>query len=310
MDVKILNRYKLKDKIGERPGAELYIADDKQSGKQVCVKILKQPGNYKKLLFDLQEYVGIKHPSVNLVHEISGDDHNIFIISDYLKGEDLKTKLLYRRFGDRDNFEFIRKIAEGLAPFHEKKLTHGNLRPSNVFITDDDKIILLDAGLSEFRVFQSQLSYDIPIENYCYTPPEFFKNKLITPKSDQYSLGVIAAQLVTGDVPFEGEYEDEIIKAIQSFKPEFNQYRSYQFRGTHILTIEKLLAKNPNDRFVSIDELNITLDEIILSQKFPEKYEAQGHAERNPHKNLMVSVVIALVLTIWLVLTTYFKYFG
>ena len=123
MDVKILNRYKLNNKIAERPGAELFVADDLVSHKKVCIKILNEPGNYKKLLYDLQQFVGIKHPNVNYVYEISGDDHNIFIVSDYLQGEDLKTKLINHSLETTDTFELLRKIVDGLTPYHEENLT-------------------------------------------------------------------------------------------------------------------------------------------------------------------------------------------
>lgn len=310
MDIKTLDHYRLHEKLSDGINGRIYRAWDSEQKREIVVKIIEKPQNYKQLLHVLQPLKRIKHPNIGSVLDVIGDDKVIYICQERLYGETLKDKILSKNTSDIYLTELLIEMTKGLQILHGKQIVHGNLKPSNIFFTDDNRILLLDACLSQF-VHDHNDPYFIPsYEAYHYLAPEQLTGEHVSNQTDFFSLGTVAYQVVTGKVPFDGNTENELINAIVKEPLNLDELRAGDINNVELLLFEKLMAKDPQDRFVDTVELLATLQEINSLQYDPQKYMPPGDPPKSPRKYLMYTVLVILIIILWLALTTVTRLFG
>jgi serine/threonine-protein kinase len=154
----------------------------------------------------------------------------------------------------------LRQILEGLTPVHRAGIFHGGVKPSNIFITRDDRVILGDLSLPlhELPVPTNRLSYD-----YRYAAPEMFRGEgKAGPPADYYALGCVAFELLCGRPPFEADnYHELIDKHVREPIPSASGCAFFLTASGNIF-LERLLAKSPSDRFSALDQLLRALDSL------------------------------------------------
>ena len=135
----------------------------------------------------IEQYKNIDHPNVCSVFAVEKYDDSILVVSDYIEGETLQSIILKNEFPKEKLLPFLNQISSGLEAIYDHDLVHGNLKPSNIIVTDDLKPILTDAGLSPFENFQKTPDFVVPYEAYHYLSPEQVQNQPPTEKSDYFS---------------------------------------------------------------------------------------------------------------------------
>lgn len=130
----------------------------------------------------------LKHENIIKIHGAGGDKRNTVIIVDYAQGGSLADRMV-RKWEWRKAFQVIRQVASGLDFAHKNNVIHGNLRPSNVLLDDNEIVKLTDFGLPTH--------YDAPKKKNWYSPPERKQSK----QGDVYAMGVILHQMMLGRNP-------------------------------------------------------------------------------------------------------------
>ena len=154
------------------------------------------------------------------------------------------------------------KIAEGLRAAHEKGIVHRDIKSANIMVTNDGKLKIMDFGLAKFGEGLQHTKVQSTSGTAPYMSPEQIIGNEVDKQSDIWSLGVVLYEMLTGLLPFKGDYERAIIYSILNEMPE--PVAGVSPEVEHI--VMKALAKNPDDRYQSAEELAGALSTIGAKQ--------------------------------------------
>lgn len=250
----ISSRYIVQSCLGSGGMGAVYLAEDRVlEGSHVAVKVLRSDvvhdeNQTKRFLREVQLMHRINHPNVVRTYDVGKDGPLLYFTMEVVNGRPLED-LLEREvvFSVAKVVDILRQICEGLMAIHAAEIVHRDLKPANLMFVENDTVKITDFGIA--RPKSSQLTqHNEIIGSISYIAPEVWLGKDILPATDLYSLGVIAYELTTGVLPFDGDEPATMMwmhvkrppKPPKSLRPDIPNWLN-QF-------ILKLLAKNPKDR--------------------------------------------------------------
>ncbi len=254
----LVKGYRFLRKLAVSEHSAVYLAQKESSGIKMVLKVLRQVpdladgiGAFDRFLQEYEMIADLHHPNIVQIYDLGvGDDH-AHIAMEYLSGGDLRQRI-QSGIVERDALRYARQIASALAEVHKLGILHRDLKPGNVMLRDDDSIALIDFGLAKRMRLQLEItdSGEIFGTPY-YMSPEQGHADDVDGRSDIYGLGVILYEMLTGDKPYKAANAMGIIyKHSHSPIPTLPDC----FRH-HQNLIERLLAKNPDERFQSAAEV-------------------------------------------------------
>ena len=216
----------------------------------------------KRFLREAEILSQIDHPNVIKIYEygISEAEDIPYIIMEFMPGKPLNHYMRMFSFTNDQIISIIRQVSESLNAVHEHNILHRDIKPGNILMTDDICLKLTDFGIA--KVLNSNLTMTKEIlGSPAYMPPEAFDSQsLCDCRSDIFSLGVIAYELLTGVKPFHGETIGEIMNAIKYQRPieplKINRNLPPYLQDI----VAKMLAKKMEDRFSNVKEIIKALD--------------------------------------------------
>ncbi|MFQ5549704.1 MAG: protein kinase [Gemmatimonadales bacterium] len=281
-------RYEIMGKIGEGGMAFVYEAKELNSGKSVAVKVIspnlaKDDTTIERLRREAGLAMRLEHPNVCQILRLGEtEDGLIYVVMPYLKGE-LLSDYEYRvgPMALEKSVTFIVQICAGLNHAHLLNIVHRDLKPENVMIVrsdggteDDEYAIVMDFGLAkENRTdpgVQKLTATGIILGTPEFMSPEQIRGQTLDGRSDVYAVGIMAFEMFTGKLPFEGRNAQEMMIARLRGKPiPLTQYRSDLPAGVETVLL-KSMATDPADRQQGVLQLGMELLENVeasLAQK-------------------------------------------
>jgi serine/threonine protein kinase len=297
------------EKLGEGPNGEVFKAWDEGQQRTIAIKRLR-PELTQKSSFQTQSLKAIElireidSPHIGTITSIGEINGQVVMTGDYVDGstlDEVAVKLI-----DNTRFLFLaEKMVAGLKEIHDQKLVHGNLKPSNIMIGDDDSVRLIDYGFPVHFDLEQLPDGEMGDGSLQYLAPEILNGEPPTRATDLYSLGVMLYFLASGHLPFGTKTNRQMINAILFTSPDFKQLEKRGLPGDTILLIEKLLAKKPHDRFVSAGELLITLNEMTrFNKEMKGKTDPPIRRKLSPRSYLVVSAITVVLILLWDVVST------
>ncbi len=302
--------YVTAEKLGEGFAGETHKAWDTVLERFVALKFLRPDltGNTAfraQCLATLRELTEADHPNIATIYGAHKIDTGYVIAMELVEGHTLRDVI---RSGPIDNETFLhiaRQTAAAINYAHKHHIVHGCFNPTSVMICQDDSVRLVDFGLSTLLIERENPDFVPSTEVVRYRAPEEITGEEITPMADLFSLGAVFYELLAGATAFPGQDIKVIEEAILRDEPNFARLLpDVKTPGDTVLVLEKLLAKKPADRFANAAELQVTLDEIVRfeeNDKFREFLKVKPTTSR---EYLMISLLAALLLIFWLVITT------
>lgn len=262
MDIpKSIGKYQVQGLLGQGGMGTVYRAFDPAIQRPVAIKtIVKSALEPMDLQYVLTRFrhearaVGrLTHPRIAAIYDYGEDENLAYIVMELVNGQSLFQHLQNQaRFGLKEVGEIVRQLLDGLAYAHEQGVVHRDIKPSNILINEDGRIKITDFGIA--RIESSTLTQVGEIMGSPgYMSPEQFLGAEIDARSDIYSVGVIAYELLAGRRPFTGN-NAEIMRQVLNERPanpsEYNPKISAQLDWA----VQKALAKRREDRFQSARE--------------------------------------------------------
>ncbi|MDR3615328.1 MAG: protein kinase [Candidatus Obscuribacterales bacterium] len=262
-------QFKIRNTLGEGGMSFVYLCDDIALNRQVALKVMRvsaQSNEQALMRFrrEGQAVAMLSHSNVVKVHSLQFTENDQpFLVMEVVQGVSLSQLLeISGPLRLPRALKFLAQICDGIAHAHENGVIHRDLKLSNIMLINpdrsDERIKILDFGIAKVvnetsvKMTQTGEVFGSP----AYMSPEQALGKTVDTKTDQYSLGCIAFELLTGRTPFAAEnYLAVLMAHVQEKAPSVNEFMQVPVPANIERTIARLLAKEPKDRFESIDEV-------------------------------------------------------
>jgi len=202
------SRYHVEQSLGAGKLGEVFRGVDTSLGRKVAIRRIcegpNEAGKADRILKEAAQAVQLCHENIVSIYDTATDENGRFIVTALAEGKTLRALLSEKvRFEVNRVVEIGRRILQALEYAHGRRVLHRNLRPENIFVTDDDKVSVSEFGLGIRLTDLStqELSTGRLIQ---YTPPEMLLKERVDEGSDLYALGIILYEMAVGHPPFEG----------------------------------------------------------------------------------------------------------
>ncbi|HSR49257.1 MAG TPA: protein kinase [Acidobacteriota bacterium] len=268
--------YKILDTVGAGGMGEVYRARDTRLHRDVAIKVLPQrhvDNEEAKARFEREAraVAALSHPNIVSIFDFGFIGESPYAVSELLEGESLRSRLSSGRLSWQQAAEVGVALAEGLAAAHSKGIIHRDLKPENIFLTEDDRVKILDFGLASVEGVQqfgphssaptaiTKTEPGTVLGTVGYMSPEQVRGMPTDERSDIFSLGAILFEMITGQRAFQGDTSSDIMAAILR-----DEAGSAADSGVSIplqleTAVRECLKKNPDQRPQSAREVRAEL---------------------------------------------------
>jgi serine/threonine-protein kinase PpkA len=257
--------YKILGELGEGGMARVYVALQESLEREVAIKILSaslvsDAEFCERFLREGKTLAKLNHPNIVAIYDSGVQGGNYYLAMEYIRGGTLEDYLQDKRLEPRQCINVVKQVALALDVAHARDLIHRDVKPGNVLFRDSDTAVLSDFGIAKSLGTNTRLTaVGMAIGTPTYMSPEQASAKPVTSKSDQYSLGVMLFEMLTGSVPYTGD--DQVAVAIQHIQAPVptlpDEFKAFQ------PIIDRMMAKDPADRFADGKECVAALDQFI-----------------------------------------------
>lgn len=265
----VQGRYEIVGKIGTGGMADVYKARDHKLNRFVAVKVLKTEFRGDKAFItkfraEAQAAAGLAHPNIVNIYDV-GEDRGInFIVMELVEGITLKEYIAKKgRLAVREATSIAIAVSQGLEAVHNSGIIHRDVKPQNIIISTDGKVKVTDFGIA--RATTSNTISTAVMGSVHYSSPEQARGGYSDAKSDIYSLGITMYEMLTGQVPFDGDTTVAI--AIKHLQEEMRSPEVYvpNLPKSTVQIIYKCTQKSPDRRYATMAELIYDLKESLVN---------------------------------------------
>jgi serine/threonine protein kinase len=272
-------RYRIVRALGHGAMGTVYLAEDTQLLRQVALKtphfaLAPAPEVLERFYREARAAATLRHPNICPVYDVGQIDGTHYISMAYIEGHPLSAFIQSGKpQPERQVLIVVRKLAQALADAHEHGIVHRDLKPANIMVDKRNEPIIMDFGLAQqvkrdtnIRLTQSGTLIGTP----AYMSPEQVDGEpdKIGPPTDQYSLGVILYELLTGQLPFRGSIAAVLGQIVMKDATPPSQLRPGLDPRIEVACL-KMMAKQSPDRFASMSAVVAELETILRNPARP-----------------------------------------
>lgn len=321
------NRYEIVEKLGGGGMALVYKGVDLLLSRAVTVKILREQlasdvDVVRRFQKEAQAVAKLSHPNIVSIYDVGQEKDIYYLVMEYIEGKNLKEIILEKgRLEVGEAINYAMQICDALQHAHDNNVIHRDIKPQNILITSQGKLKVTDFGIAQAAT-NATMTYSGSsiIGTVQYISPEQARGEISTVRTDLYSAGVVLYEMVTGNLPFEGDTAIGIaMKHIQADYPSASILVP-DLPPELDRIIKKSLEKDPTERFSSALELKYALggvreelsgklnDTQVLPRISKNDPTKRKDSSRKPSGKLKPAGVILLALL--LILVPLLAYFG
>lgn len=256
------NRYEIIKKIGDGGMAFVYEARDRLLNRTVAIKVLRpefvdDQEFLTKFKREAEAVASLSHPNIVNVYDVGEDGKVHYIVMELIEGQNLKD--IIKNEGTLDEYtalDITKQIARALGAAHKKGIIHRDIKPHNILISNEGRIVkVADFGIAKAVSSSTMTSTGSVIGSVHYFSPEQAKGKFVGNTTDLYSLGIVLYEMIIGRVPFRGDSPISIALQHINDEIEFTQEEKVAIPQSVRNIIKKLTSKSSVDRYQGADEL-------------------------------------------------------
>jgi len=269
-----LGKYEVVERLGRGGMAEVYRAYHANLDRYVAIKVLHpfladDPEFKERFLREAQNVARLKHAHIVQVYDFDYDaeSESYYMVMELIDGPTLKERLTrLAEVGEVIPFvetvRIVREAASALAYAHSRKMIHRDVKPANLMLDHDSRVVLTDFGIAKIVTGAQFTNSGGMVGTPAYMAPEQGLGEPGDERSDLYSLGIILYQLLTGRIPYEAEaplavilkHLNDPIPLARSFNPNYPEAIDQ--------VLLRLMAKKPDDRYQTAADLIADLEQI------------------------------------------------
>jgi len=252
--------YELQELLGEGGMGEVYAAWDHDLGRPVAVKTLwpqysRNPAFVQRFNAEAQSLGRLSHSNITTLYTVIAEANERFIVMELVGGFTLEALIArVHRLSLRESLAVVAQIAAGLTYAHRMGVIHRDIKPANLKITDAGALKIMDFGIARVRGSHRLTRASEVVGSVLYAAPEQIRGEECDERSDIYSLGIVLYEMLSGNPPFVFATEHELMTAHLERAPLPLSSRLPNLDARVGAAVLRALAKNPVDRFASVDE--------------------------------------------------------
>jgi serine/threonine-protein kinase len=273
----INNRYQISGTIATGGMAVIYKAQDLMLERPVALKILKRDLSddlsfQNRFRQEARASARLIHPNIVTTFDFGYDRDRLFIVMEYVKGTELKELMsAEEKVEIYDAIDYLLQSCRGLAYAHQQGFVHCDIKPQNLMVTDDKVLKITDFGISRaLDTITREEQADVVWGSPYYISPEQSAGKAPSPATDIYSLGVVAYELFSGQLPFEAENSTELARMHRMEIPQPLIDINPQIPDELNRIVMRCLEKDPENRYETAGNLEEDLSLVRISVLAPE----------------------------------------
>lgn len=283
----IIGHYRIIEKIGVGGMGEVYLAEDAELDRKVALKFLPQHlcqdadcrARFKR---EAQAAARLSHPNVITIYEVSEFHGRPFIAMELVVGKSLREIMKQEHLTLERAIDVATQVCEGLQEAHEAGIVHRDIKPSNVMVDRKSLCKLLDFGLAAIRGSEPLTRSGSTLGTVGYMSPEQVRGATTDARSDIFSVGVVMYEMISGVLPFRGEYEAAILYAIAHEEPEPLAKKIPDLPPLLENAVEKALKKDVDARYQTVAELLEDLRKLRTQSEFDSSPQVGVSARSHP----------------------------
>jgi serine/threonine-protein kinase len=268
-----IGRFKIQEVLGRGGMGEVYKAFDPTLQRTVAVKTVRpdidRPEYLDRMMREAQACARLSHPNIVTVYEAGKVDGLVYIAMEYLQGKNLADVLDANSLSFEEKVRILTKVLEALNHAHDLDVVHRDIKPSNIHVLPDGTIKLMDFGLARVLVADTLTASGNVLGTPHYASPEQLKGESVDRRTDIYSTGVMAYEMLAGRRPFEPDNESissVILKVIQQPAAPMDTDMSRMLPDIESI-VSKAMAKSPKERFQTAAEMRLALVNFLEHSK-------------------------------------------
>jgi hypothetical protein len=274
-----LGPYEIIDELGRGGAGIVYLAQDHRLGRRVALKLVAagaDPALGDRLRREARAAATIAHPSVATIHALEDFDNQLFIVSEYVRGQTLRAALADGPLPPARALGIARDIARALRAAHEAGVIHRDLKPENVLLPDTGGVKVVDFGIARLEEpGTTQLTrHGALLGTPAYMAPEQLLGTAADARSDIFAFGIVLAEMVTGRHPGSPGPLRGPRTAAGGGDSEGQDPRSGPAENVMAIA-RRCLQVDPGSRFQNAAELVAALDDVHAG---PDQHAHRSHA--------------------------------
>jgi len=313
----ILLHYRITEKIGEGGMGAVYKAVDTHLDRPVALKVLPpdkvaDPDRKQRFVQEAKAASALRHPNIVVIHDIAADRGRDFMVMELVEGQSLDNIIGRKGLRLNEALGFAVQIADGLAKAHAAGIVHRDLKPTNIMVTNEGLIKILDFGLAK-------LTEDIPgagagptmtmgqdgrprTEEGCilgtaaYMSPEQAEGRKIDARSDVFSFGAVLFEMLTGRKAFTGDSRIKTLAAVLSEEPKLPSAAGEALPPELERVLNRCLRKDPQRRWQTMSDLKVALQELKEDSESGKLKAAAAPVWRGKNRTMFIGAATILLV--------------
>ncbi len=306
---KIISHYKILEKIGEGGMGIVYKAFDTKLERTVALKLLRpetigDPDAKKRFIREARAVSKLNHPNITTIYEVDEWHGQNFISMEFVEGLTLKEKVKSGHLPIEEVRNIAEQVAEALQEAHDHNIVHRDIKSENIMVTPKGQVKVMDFGLAKLKGMKTMTQMGTTMGTAAYMSPEQARGEEVDHRTDIWSFGVVLYEMITGQLPFKGDYEQAVIYSILNEEPKSISvvHPDLPFKFEQI--VNNALSKSLEERYQNLSEILSDLNTFKIEYKTNGKFQNIDR-RKTSRKKLIQKTTIPIGIMLLLILGFY-----
>jgi len=292
-----LGEYEIHRELGRGGMATVYLAHDIALDRKVAIKVMSPAlllmgeGMTERFKREARTAANLSHPHIIPIYTVKSSGKSLFFVMKFIAGRSLEA--IIKELGPMPVAMvrgILHQVGGALGYAHRHGIVHRDVKPANIMIDEEGWSVVTDFGIAKVAENRGLTMTGIAVGTPSYMSPEQCAAKDITGKSDQYSLGVVAYEMLTGKQPFEGDSAMAIMFAHFNEQPKSLTDVRDDCPPEISAAVMRMLEKSPDKRFPSIEEAVAAMGAMPLAHDDPMRRQLIGIAKKGSTREVLKQV--------------------